>query len=182
MPGLLQEKLSQLDARRNRPEPASVIDEQPNLPKENPDQDKYSRVVSAGIAILYDDKTHSKIMGMLRNQKKEPAKALANGTRVVMGQMPEMPANVESQATAEILSLVAELANESGIFEVTQEIISAGVNELLKGQRGSVKRRGGGEARANQGQQQETAQQPQEQPQGQQPGPIGQVLGGNSGV
>ena len=152
----------------------------PVQPKQarKPNKDQVTRLVDAGMSVLYDDKTHDKVVEMLGGMSADPPKALAQATKMIMGSIAgqskgKIPAKERAQATSRILALVAELAKAAGTFEVTEETVRAGVMELTK-------RKGKPQEQA-QPQEQEQAQpeaQPQAQPQVQPQAQPQSLLGG----
>lgn len=101
------------------------------------EQEAYERTVYAAQKALYDDATQGNIMQMLQAGAENPAQALAQATSTLIQQLDEqsgrqIPETVILPASEEILSLVAELAQESGSFEVNDQIMGQAGQQLLK--------------------------------------------------
>lgn len=92
------------------------------------EQEAYERTVLAGMEILYSDATHEGIVKTLRDGAGQPHEALASVTTMIVQQLDEksggqIPEVVIIPATEELLSLVAELAQKSGAFEVNDQVL-----------------------------------------------------------
>jgi hypothetical protein len=86
----------------------------------------YSKVVTAGMKMLYDKKAHKKIVEALKAGAQDPARALASVTKSIMSRISEkakIPIKVRAQATNEILGMVAELAEKSGAFPIDEAVL-----------------------------------------------------------
>ena len=96
-------------------------------------QEMYNLVITAAMEILYDEKLNKQIMEMLQKAAAQPAVALARVVEVITNQLQQaatIPEDVMRQATGEILSLVAELATQAGLFEVNKEDLAQAAQEL----------------------------------------------------
>jgi len=89
------------------------------------EQKNYEKVILAATKAIYDESTHDGIMQML--QGGEPAESLAKVTTTIMLELDrksggKIPEDVILPASAEVLELVAELAQESGTFPVDEAV------------------------------------------------------------
>lgn len=129
-----QEDVQQKDLQEGEPSGGNGATggEQPT-PQE---QEAYDRVVMAGMKVIYDKTTHQGVMQMVAQQKDEPAKALAYATCLIVEQLDKqsggkIPQTVILPAAAEIMGLIAELADAAGLFKADDRIMGQATQELI---------------------------------------------------
>ena len=92
------------------------------------EQDFYERIVLAGDKIIFgDEKARSAIVKKLKVDAKEPAKALADATSLLIIQLDEqtgstIPEAVVLPAATELLEHMAELADSLGLFPIDDAV------------------------------------------------------------
>jgi len=105
--------------------------EVPATPEE---QEAFDRTVMAGIEVLSDPKLTPKILNQLSDG--EPAKALAQTTSQVFGQLDEksggtIPEVVIVKAAGDIMLEIAEFGKEAGVIQVDQPTLTKASQYLM---------------------------------------------------
>ena len=85
------------------------------------------RVVAAAIKIIHDPKVRPQLLQMMKAAG-DPVQALVDAAFLVMGQINEkangkIPSEALGAAAFHVLNLLAELADASGLYKITPEII-----------------------------------------------------------
>lgn len=109
---------------------------QPNVTPE--EQAQYERFVNNGLTLIYDDKTLPKVIEMLRGDG-DPKEGLANAAAMVVMRLEDsagdqgqpIPDDIVYHGGIEILSDLANLANEAGIHEFTDDEIEGATYRAL---------------------------------------------------
>lgn len=89
------------------------------------EQAAYEKVVLAGLRVIYDEATHDKIMAFL--DAADPATSLGRLAATILIELDrradnQIPETVILPAAMELMDALAELANVSGKFEVTEVV------------------------------------------------------------
>ncbi len=89
-------------------------------------QDVYGKAVKAAMTVLYSDGTYEQVMEMLKNGAQQPVEALSKVAQIILLQVKEQSGGQVSPeimkgVVSEVVALIAELAKEAGLFEVTPE-------------------------------------------------------------
>jgi len=124
-PGMAQKK-AQPGSLKNMPEEKATDEE----------QEAFDRVVYAGMDVLHSEETKPKILEMLETGKENPGQILAQIAVMILKELDQksggsIPEEVILQSAEQILSLTAELAENSGIFQVDDKVSNSAAQNLL---------------------------------------------------
>lgn len=133
MNGLMQSNMQQPSQQSN----SQMQSEKTPQEGATGDQGAYEKVVLAGAKVLYDDQTHDAIMQTLQAGKDNPARALSNVVSNIITQLNEkaggkIPQQVILPAASELLSMVTELAEASGLFQPDDKITDSAYMGIVK--------------------------------------------------
>jgi hypothetical protein len=101
------------------------------------EQQAYEQVVIAAGKIIYEDQqSHAKIMQALQQGAQNPTETLAMLTVSIMKSLDEqsgnkIPQEVIAEASGEILTQLAELANSAGVFQVDEKMLQQAAQMML---------------------------------------------------
>jgi hypothetical protein len=100
------------------------------------EQESYEKLVVAGMKLLYDDKTHKKVVDMLRQGADTPPKTLSNVSMMVFSEIDKasggtVPEMVIAQGVDALLEEVATIAQESGAFPVDEQVATQAREEMM---------------------------------------------------
>jgi len=99
------------------------------------EQDAFERVVMAGMDVIYDKKSNKEIVNVLESGKENPPEALATAAVMIFVELDNQSGNaipevVVVQATEQIFSLAAEMAEANGIFSITEADSQEGAKQI----------------------------------------------------
>jgi len=146
MAGIMQQQMAQANAapaQEQAPNEQGV--EQPedpnNLQPEEPtpeEQEMFTRIEVAAKKIIHDDpKSFKGVTDILQAGKEEPAAALAKAAMVVFQVVDEktkggVPEEMLLRAAEVTLDLVIEVADDTGIIEVDEELANNAMREMIR--------------------------------------------------
>ena len=101
------------------------------------EQEAYKEVIIGASKLLYSGKSHEAIMKSLEAGSKKPGKTMADQAMSVLGALDaksdgKINVTVIPAAAAQILELIAELAKDSGLIDVDENILGSAGQYLLK--------------------------------------------------
>jgi Ca2+-binding EF-hand superfamily protein len=101
------------------------------------EQDAFKRVEVAAIDILYNEKTNKQFVQMLTEGAKTPANTMAQVAMQIFAIIDEksggkIPVSVVIQGAIQVLEVVRDMVEKTGLFEVNEAILGKAVDIVLK--------------------------------------------------